>query len=286
MVKQSFFLILFLTIAFQMQAFFVINKPSAIIYENPKDHAHIEDILRYGTYVNVTQEKEEWVHITYPGLQGWILKDEILELKNDPEMTANACVGFRGAYFFKEPDTEWGPFLHLPFESPFEVMEELPQSHNRWILARLQDGQTGYVPRAHVMLSHPKLTLSEMVSFSKKFMGTKYLWGGTTSFGYDCSGFTQMLYRQMGITLPRNSYQQASDDRFVDVKPDEAKEGDLVFFKNSSGRVSHVGMMINSKEFIHSFAHEEACICISFLEDNRWENGYFYYGKALRRFNH
>lgn len=265
-------------------ALLVVNTPTVVVLESPEAGTHIEDIIRYGTHVEITEEQGEWAHITYTGNHGWIPKNSLLEVSEAPEMRARAFVGYRGAYLFKVTDTEWGPFLTLPFETPLEIVEELPQGHNRWLLVRLQDGQTGYAQRSQLLFSTQTLTMQEMVKFSMQFLNSPYLWGGTTSFGYDCSGFAQMLYRQMGITLARNSYEQAVDPRFTTIKQEEAGAGDLVFFRNSLGKVVHMAMMINEKEFIHAFPKQELWICTGCLEDERWRNGYFYYGTEVRKF--
>lgn len=266
-----------------VNALLVVNEPAVIVYETPEENGLIEDIIRYGTIVDVSTEQDVWAYITYPGWHGWILKTKLLEIEEDPEVAANAIVGFRGAYVFNMADTDRGPFLCLPFETPLKIIQELPEAHRRWVIVQLQNGQRGYMQRSQLQLSKMKLTLPEAVAFSQQFIGTKYLWGGTTSFGYDCSGFVQMIYRQMGITLPRNSNQQAVDPRFTEIKAGTAKAGDLVFFKNGSGRVVHVGMMINANEFIHAFTKEESWICISALADERFRNGYFYFGTVVKR---
>jgi hypothetical protein len=281
--KTIKFLATFLSFSLYAHALLVVNQPTVTIYETPEEHGHIEDILRYGTVVEITDEKGIWAHVTYPEWHGWVVRDQLLEVEEDPKLHTDAVVGYRGAYLFKETGTCRGPFIHLPFETPLKIIKELPETHRRWVFVKLQDGRTGYVQRSQMMFSNPQLSMSEMVAFSQKFLGTKYLWGGTSSFGYDCSGFVQMLYRQMGMTLPRNSNQQAVDSRFKDVNPEEAQAGDLVFFRNSSGNIVHVGMMINGHDFIHSFTQQEAWICISSLADERFCNGYFYYGIEVRR---
>jgi cell wall-associated NlpC family hydrolase len=73
---------------------------------------------------------------------------------------------------------------------------------------------------------------SKLITLAKKFLGTPYVWGGTQPTGFDCSGFTQYVYRQMGIELPRVSYQQGNSGPRISV--DKAKPGDLVFWDNST----------------------------------------------------
>jgi gamma-D-glutamyl-L-lysine dipeptidyl-peptidase len=86
---------------------------------------------------------------------------------------------------------------------------------------------------------------ADPAAMSKQFLGVPYLWGGTSDFGYDCSGFTQRLYRYAGIEIPRNSNWQR--DAGVKVEGfDVAKRGDLVFFRG------HVALHLGSRVLIHA----------------------------------
>jgi len=272
-----------LIIGQSLNALYLVNEPAVVITETPEEKGHVEDIIRYGTAVKVTQEKQGWAFVTYPGWQGWVKKEKLLEVDDDYKFPTQAFVGHRGAYLFSVADTEWGPMMHLPFETPLEILEELPQTNRRWILVKLQQGQTGYVQRSQLKFTSQKLTLPKMIDFAHQFINTKYLWGGSTSFGYDCSGFVQMLYRQMGVNLPRNSNQQAEDTGLKEIKSTEAQAGDLVFFKNSAGKVVHVGMMVDGKNFIHAFTKREAWICVSSLADEDFANGSLYFGFEVKR---
>lgn len=80
-----------------------------------------------------------------------------------------------------------------------------------------------------------------------EYMGTPYLWGGKTVLGIDCSGFMQVVFRMLGINLPRDAWQQASEGETVDFVT-EAKTGDLAFFDNAEGKITHVGLVINDGE--------------------------------------
>jgi cell wall-associated NlpC family hydrolase len=83
------------------------------------------------------------------------------------------------------------------------------------------------------------------------YLNTAYLWGGKSVFGVDCSGFTQTVYRTLGIHLLRDAYQQATQGETVDFLQ-EARLGDLAFFDNAEGRITHVGILLNDHEIIHS----------------------------------
>ncbi len=84
-----------------------------------------------------------------------------------------------------------------------------------------------------------------------KFINCPYIWGGRIPSGIDCSGFTQLVYKIHGISIPRDSKMQAEAGRNIDFI-DEAESGDLVFFDNERGIISHVGMMISRGLVIHA----------------------------------
>lgn len=84
-----------------------------------------------------------------------------------------------------------------------------------------------------------------------KFINSPYIWGGRVPSGIDCSGLTQLIYKIHGITIPRNSWKQAEAGETISFI-DESKPGDLVFFDNEKGNISHVGMIISRGLIIHA----------------------------------
>jgi len=91
-----------------------------------------------------------------------------------------------------------------------------------------------------------------VVSAAMKYVGVPYRWGGTDpSTGLDCSGFTQLVYKNLGIDLPRTSSQQATTGQAVASLAD-ARPGDLVFFDHSPSRpgVDHVGIYIGDHQML------------------------------------
>ncbi|MGN0163381.1 MAG: NlpC/P60 family protein [Candidatus Ornithomonoglobus sp.] len=94
---------------------------------------------------------------------------------------------------------------------------------------------------------------NKVVLIAKQFLGTPYVWGGTTPKGFDCSGLMQYAYKQMGINIPRVSQDQFKSGTAVDKS--QLRAGDLVFFKGSSGTASdpgHVGMYIGNGQYIQA----------------------------------
>jgi cell wall-associated NlpC family hydrolase len=89
------------------------------------------------------------------------------------------------------------------------------------------------------------------VSYAKSLMGIPYRWGGTTTKGFDCSGFIRYLYAKEKVSLPRTAY--AMYKTGTSVSRSGLRTGDLVFFKTSrSAPVTHAGVYIGGGKFIHS----------------------------------
>ena len=114
---------------------------------------------------------------------------------------------------------------------------------------------------------------SSIVEYAKRFLGTPYVWGGTSPSGFDCSGFTQYVMKRFGINLPRVSYQQGQGGSAVgknDLRP-----GDMVFWDNSSRNVGadHVGIYIGGGKYIHEPQPGES-VKISSLGGNYWARRY------------
>jgi cell wall-associated NlpC family hydrolase len=84
-----------------------------------------------------------------------------------------------------------------------------------------------------------------------KFINSPYIWGGRIPSGIDCSGLTQLVYKIHGIKIPRDSWQQSETGETISFI-DDSRPGDLVFFDNERGKISHVGMMISNGLIIHA----------------------------------
>lgn len=125
------------------------------------------------------------------------------------------------------------------------------------MLQLLQD--KGLLPTAQQLESSPLVqqvrdTASELVMHAMNFLGVPYRRGGNTADqGFDCSGFTRYVFENsIGLVLPRRADQQALTAGLKDVKRDELRPGDLVFFNTMRRAFSHVGIYVGEGKFIHA----------------------------------
>jgi len=101
-------------------------------------------------------------------------------------------------------------------------------------------------------------------------IGTKYKFGGTSERGFDCSGFTQFVFNEFNIDLPRASKGQAGIGKKVAKK--ELRKGDLVFFNTNGKGISHVGIYLGNNKFAHSSTRKG--VTIDVLSDKYYVNKY------------
>jgi hypothetical protein len=123
------------------------------------------------------------------------------------------------------------------------------RTSGRWRQVELPSGARGWVPaRALAVGRRRRFPLAERV---QALLGTPYLWGGRTALGFDCSGLTQQLLVEQGVALPRDAAHQFRASRRLEGA-DRPGPGDLVFFKDRSGRVGHVGLLLGGDYYVQA----------------------------------
>lgn len=114
-------------------------------------------------------------------------------------------------------------------------------------------------------------TGNSVIATAQKYMGVPYVWGGATPAGFDCSGFTQYVLKQNGVTIPRTAAEQFAAG--TPVEKANLKVGDLVFFTTYKPGASHVGFYMGGGKFIHASSAAEA-VTISALDEDYYTQRY------------
>ncbi|HSX11482.1 MAG TPA: SH3 domain-containing C40 family peptidase [Chlamydiales bacterium] len=243
--------------------FTYIRVPVADMRESPRGDSKIVSQALFGEEVQVGERAGEWGSIATPdSYTGWVFSAHLVALPT--VYPTHVEVTRLSAHIYPVPDTEYGPLITLPFGVGLKVIDS---SDPRWIKISLIDGQEAYVQKGDVQLE-PHV---DLVTLSRKFLGLPYTWGGRSSFGYDCSGFVQMLYRRVGIHLPRDARQQIRDPRCKPIPLETLAPGDLLFFGPSEQEIKHVGMCLEGTQFIHTSSREnKPYVRISKLTDTEW----------------
>lgn len=97
----------------------------------------------------------------------------------------------------------------------------------------------------------PDKKTGKVQEIAMSYLNTPYLWGGCSFFGIDCSGFTQVVYKIMGIHIPRDASKQVDEGHTISFV-EEAVWGDLAFFDDEEGNITHVGICAGRGEIIHA----------------------------------
>ena len=252
----------------------VVATPVANMYRNATQASDVVSQTLYGTGVETFQSSPGWFHIrTADGYTGWVEAADLKMLNGGAYAPKGNVVrvAARSANIYREPDvTAHAPLLELPWEARLEPAADTTKNTERWLAVRLVDGQTGWVQRGDISDDFTPLTIGDMLQLAHRFIGTTYTWGGVSSFGFDCSGFTQMLERQRGFEMPRDADIQASWSGVVPVERKDLRPGDLLFFGSNPNKITHTGMYLGNGEFIHDTTHDHPGVQISRLDDMPW----------------
>lgn len=223
-------------------AYAVCAVPVAPIRAEASHRSEQTSQLIFGEKVEVMcQEPNGWLYISceWDGYVGWVKEGQVaqIELKD-----------FRKPYkFLSGSITDSICTLEArTLLSPGSSLFIMNKSKFSWLC-----DENKFFRGKKVSLSKLNTNYKDIEGFAKMFMGAPYLWGGRNIMGIDCSGFSQIVYKLMNMKLPRDAYQQANKGENVAFLQ-EARCGDLAFFDNEDGKITHVGILLNNSTIIHA----------------------------------
>ena len=178
--------------------------------------------ILYGETVDILEKAAKFIKIKmhFDGYEGWVDVQQISEISEE---------------YFQERKTEL-------------VQNTLQMYSTSQGVILLSIGSEVNSEKADPIFLKTE-TVSET---AQKFFNVPYLWSGRSFFGIDCSGFVQLVYKVHGISLPREAHQQSEVGEVLSFV-EESKPGDLAFFENVDGQISHVGMMLEDQNIIHAY---------------------------------
>lgn len=217
----------------------------------------IQTQLLYGEEVLVIEEKDNWSRINIPdqatsknetGYPGWVPTAQLVKRSDDWTLNEGpvAIVTTPKALLSKEKEIELSFQTILPLikEEKGKIAVKTPNGLG-WL-----DSET--VTIFDSLSKRNKGNGDNIVSVGEKFLNLPYLWGGMSSYGYDCSGFSYSMCKANGYIIPRDAHDQARAGKFINVS--EIKPGDLLFFayEEGKGRIHHVGIYYGDGKLLHS----------------------------------
>ncbi|MDQ3681554.1 MAG: C40 family peptidase [Bacteroidota bacterium] len=212
---------------------------AAPVRKEPSHKTEMTNQLLFGETMKILETKEEWFRVKslYDNYEGWLTYHLIDEVEKDvaseplqficadlinsiqfADQVINAPMGAALTGFNKESGKLWND--QYSFDGMFRNFEQ-PSNEE------------------------------ELLQTAKKWLNAPYLWGGKTFLGVDCSGFVQTVFKVHGIRLSRDAWQQVKEGEAVE-KLSFAKTGDVAFFNNPEGRITHVGILLNRNQIIHA----------------------------------
>lgn len=242
-------------VAEKAPSLFAVTAPVADMHRTPSADSDVVSQAIFGSTTLLLEEAEGWVKVrTSDDYEGWIDARELHRVDAPYARDGKiAMVATLFASLYREADIEkHEPVITLPYEAKLEISGHADTPEGRFYSVRLPDGATAWIQSGDLTFENKPLSIAETIELAHRFIGIPYRWGGTSSYGFDCSGFTQMLLRRHGVSMPRDTRPQSRWDGLVTIERAQLQPGDLIFFGKVPTKVNHTGMYIGNGRFIHA----------------------------------
>jgi len=216
------------------------------VRSDPHEKSEMCTQILFGEHYTIIEENAKWcqVELAFDGYQGWIDRKMVNEIEEEAflELAEIPRIVTTDVFNIIQPAGGYNNFLIVAGSS-------LP--HFDKVARTFKIGNIVYTIQGNSIAGANREVREVIIENALKYFNAPYLWGGRTPFGIDCSGFSQVLYKMAGLTIPRDAVQQAMmgvNLTFVE----EALPGDLAFFDNEDGAITHVGVIWEKNKIIHS----------------------------------
>lgn len=219
--------------------FGICNLSIVPIRFEPSDRSEQVSQLLFGEHFTILEQDKKWtkIEVAFDNYVGWIdnkqysiiNEDHFNYLNNSPIVLNNDLIEY--------------------ISSPNNILTPIPLGASISFLENEQINASNYTFDGVKICGQKEK--DNLIKTAFMYLNTPYLWGGKTPFGIDCSGFTQMVYKINGYKLLRDASEQASQGDALSFI-EESEPGDLAFFDNEEGNITHVGIMMNDNYIIHA----------------------------------
>ena len=211
---------------------------------DPSHRSEMVNQMLFGEVCCIVETHKEWskIELAHDNYQGWLLTSQLRSLEEtDYQHVAKGSPAIAAESVDLLEHDQKATLARIVTAGSF-----LPYYNADKKSCRLGDSNYTYTGQ----ISQKAETRNDVILHAYLYMNAPYLWGGRTLFGLDCSGFTQMVYRLSGFSIPRDASQQARQGEILSFL-EEAQPGDLAFFDNEEGQITHVGLLVHADKIIH-----------------------------------
>ena len=263
----------------------VIQCAAANLRSEPDSTATKTDVLYNGSLCTLLEQDGDWYKVQYGSTTGYVLAS-LMSTTNDASDGSTNVESYNAIVAREQAEAEAAaakaqqaaatkPGASQPTSTPAQSTPS-----NDYVEDNSQEPayeepayeEPAYEEPAYEEPSYDSGSSSSIVSVAQNYLGVPYVWGGTSPSGFDCSGFTQYVFRQCGYSINRTADAQYSNGSYVSY--DSLQAGDLVFFANtySASGITHVGIYIGGGQFIHA---ANGGVKISSLSESYYSSRYY-----------